>query len=324
MSAPRLTATARLQRLLAVLQWAAARPEGVPVDELCERFRLRPADLAHELELASMIGADSPHYDEMPFEVFLEDGLVYVRLFSFRRPMRLTPAEGLALVAAADVLVDRASDEAAGPLVRAIDKLADLLGIEPGEAVDVDLDPDGGPTGAALRRAIAGDVAVAFTYWTYGRDAVGRRVVDPWELFSAEGAWYLAGWAHDAAAPRHFRLDRMEDVEVTDRPRTSSRPDDHRAELGVSAEAPQVVLELAPAARWVAEAHPVLAAEPAADDRLRIRLAVEEPAWLARLLVRLGPEATVVEIDPALGGTDLAARAAERILARYGAASTPR
>ena len=323
MSAPRLTATERLQRLLAVLQWAAARPEGVPVDELCERFRLRPADLAHELELASMIGADSPHYDEMPFEVFLEDDLVYVRLFSFRRPMRLTPAEGLALVAAADVLVARDGD-ADGPLGRALAKLAALFGIAPGDAVDVDLDPDGGPTGATLRRAMAADRQVAFTYWTYGRDAVGRRVVDPWELFSAEGAWYLAGHAHDAGAPRHFRLDRMEDLAVTDEPRQVERPADHRAELGVSSAAPQVVLDLAPAARWVADAHPVLAAAPGPDDRLRIRLAVEEPAWLARLLVRLGPDARVVEIDPELGDTDLAARAASRVLARYGAASAPR
>ncbi|MEZ5203970.1 MAG: hypothetical protein R2701_06215 [Acidimicrobiales bacterium] len=46
MSAPRITAAARVQRLLALLQWAAQRPDGVPVDELCARFRLSQGELA--------------------------------------------------------------------------------------------------------------------------------------------------------------------------------------------------------------------------------------------------------------------------------------
>jgi hypothetical protein len=36
-----LTAAGRMQRLLAMLQWAARFPEGVEVEELCERFRLQ-------------------------------------------------------------------------------------------------------------------------------------------------------------------------------------------------------------------------------------------------------------------------------------------
>ena len=39
--------------------------------------------------------------------------------------------------------------------------------------------------------------------------------------------------------------------------------------------------------------------------------------WLERLLVRLGPEASVVEIDDRLGPPDLARRAAGSVLARY-------
>ncbi|MEZ5180612.1 MAG: WYL domain-containing protein [Acidimicrobiales bacterium] len=318
MSGPRITAAARVQRLLAVLQWAARHPDGVPVDELCQRFRLKQADLARELELASMIGADAAHYDEMPFEVFAEDGLVYVRLFAFRRPLRLTPAEGLALVAAADVLVDRADDpDLAGPLQRALAKLAGLLGIEPGQAVDVDLDPDGGELGRRLVRAAADDRQVAFTYWTYGRDAVARRIVDPWVLFPDRGTWYLAGRAHDAGAARHFRLDRIEDLEVLDASRREPPPKDLEASLGVGRDAPQVVLDLAPNARWVAEAHPMLAVEERADGWARVTLAVTATPWLERLLLRLGADARVVTIDPELGGPDLASRAAARVLARY-------
>lgn len=319
MSRPRITAAARLQRLLAILQWAADRPEGVEVPVLCERFRLRPPELVKELELAMMVGGDSVHYDEMPFEVFVEDGRVYVRLFSFRRPMRLTPAEGLALVAAADVLVDR---EAAGdgdgpsPLERALDKLAALLGITPGQALEIDLDPDGGETGRRLRAAIDAGRRVRFTYWTYGRDEVAAREVEPWALQSHQGVWYLDGWAVDAAAERRFRLDRMVDVVQTDEPCRVERPARRPAEPGVSLDAPRVVLDLAPRARWVVDAHPVLQADEV-GDRLRVTLAVTGRTWLERLLVRLGPDARVVAIDRELGGPDLAAEAAARVLERY-------
>ena len=314
MSKPRITASARLQRLLAMLQWAAARPDGVEVDELCDRFRLRPADLVKELDLASMVGADSPHYDDMPFEVFVEDGRVYVRLFSFRRPLRLTPAEGLALVAAADVLVD--TSDADGALARALGKLADLLGIEPGQAIDVDLDPEGGDLGRTLRAAIGEHRQVAFTYWTYGRDAVARRTVDPWQLFEQGGSWYLTARDRDAAAERRFRLDRMEDLEVLDAP-ASPAPAGLDPVLSVTDSAPKVVLDLAPAAGWVTESYPVVAAEPGPGDRKRVTLSVAGSPWLERLLLQLGPDATVVEIDDELGDRTIAAAAARRVLARY-------
>lgn len=323
MRAPRITATGRLQRLLAILQWSAQQPDGAPVVELCERFGLNQAELVKELDLANMINADSPFYDEMPFEVFLEEDRVFVRLFSFRRPMRLTPAEGLALVAAADSLVDDEDDGASSPLARALAKLADLLGIEPGQAVDVDLDPDGGETGRRLRQAIADDLRVSFVYWTYGRDEVARRVVDPWDVFSEGSTWYLAGWAHEPGAPRNFRLDRMQELVVEDAPRTEPAPASLDRSARTVDEAPRVVLDLAPWAWWVAEAHPVITAEQRDDQHLRVTLAVAGASWLERLLLRLGPGATVVEIDEELGGPDLAARAAERVLARYRPADGP-
>lgn len=316
MARARITATARVQRLLAVLQWAAGHVDGVPVAELCRRFRLRPEELARELDLASMVGADSPHYDDMPFEVFVEDGRVYVRLFSFRRPLRLTPSEGLALVAAADVLVDRDRNGPEGPLARALTKLADLLGIEPGQQIDVDLDPEGGANGRLLRQALSEGRRVAFTYWTYGRDEVARREVDPWQLFSQNGSWYLAGLAHDAGAERRFRVDRMEDVAILDTAAGRS-PRQVGTDLEVTDGAPQVVLDLAPRARWVVESHPVVAVEVLADGFSRVTLAVAGPSWLERLLLQIGTDATVVDIDPELGDRSITAVAARRVLARY-------
>ena len=41
------------------------------------------------------------------------------------------------------------------------------------------------------------------------RDEMTTRVVDPWRVFHAFGAWYLAAWCHRATAERLFRVDRI-------------------------------------------------------------------------------------------------------------------
>jgi proteasome accessory factor C len=324
-SPPRLDAAGRIQRLLAILQWAAqAGDRGVTVDELCARFGLAADQLVAELEMASMIGADSIHYDEMPFEAFVDGDRVVVRLFSFARPLRLTPAEGLALVAAADALVDH-DDPSDPPLRRALVKLAGLLGIEPGETVDVNLDPEGGDTGRTLARATADRRRVRFRYWTYGRDVVAERTVDPWGVFEADGAWYLIGRDLGVDEERRFRLDRIEGVDVLDE-RAVAAPRGLDRSVRVSGDAPVAVLDLPPHARWVAEAHPVLDVVPGSDGRLQVTLAVAGRSWLERLLLRIGPDVRVVALDPELGSVDVVAAAASRVLARYRdrAAEAPR
>ena len=122
-----------------------------------------------------MVGADSAEYTDMPIEVVLEDGRVWVRLLSFRRPLRLTPAEGLSLVAAGSALLDVPGADPAGPLGRALAKLADVLGIEPGQALDVDLGAVTGDAFSVLRRAVTGRHQVKIESYTEAR----RRVDHP-------------------------------------------------------------------------------------------------------------------------------------------------
>ena len=70
-----------------------------------------------------------------------------------------------------------------------------------------------------------------------------------------------------------------------------------------------------PTARWVVEQYPVESIDDDGEHHI-VTMAVSARAWLERLLLRLGPEATVLQADPSLG-TGLASSAADRILARY-------
>jgi proteasome accessory factor C len=62
----------------------------------------------------------------------------------------------------------------------------------------------------------------------------------------------------------------------------------------------------------VVDQYPVEAVEEVDGGLLRVTLAASQPAWLERLLLRLGPAATVVGGDGGMAG-----EAARRLLARY-------
>lgn len=305
----------RIQRLLALLQWVAQHPEGVLVDDVCRRFDMRPEEVTRDVELAIMIGGDTLDYSEMPVEGYFDGPRLHVHLNGLDAPMRLTPAEGLAVLAAAGALVGSEPDRAS-PLWRALVKLGGVLGIDPTEVIDVDIEPDGGAYGRTLGDAITAQRRVRLRYWSYGRDDVQDREVDPWALFNAEGQWYLTGRAVEVDDVRNFRLDRIQELQVLDQP-AEPAPKDPRRGFAITDDASRVVLDLPAEARWVAESFPVVGAEAGDDGRLVVTLVATETSWLERLLLRVGPEARVIAPRPPAGEPDVLASAAQRVLGRY-------
>lgn len=307
----RSSADDRLRRLLALVPWVVAA-DGPTIEDVCTRFGLTESELIAELDLVWCCGVH-PFTPDSLMEVTVEDGRVWIRYADwFDRPLRLTPEEGLALVAAGAALLAVPGADPQGPLARGLRKLADVLGIDPDGAIEITLGAVSEGVLAALRQAVADRHQVEIDYYVYGRDERTRRVVDPYAVFAAEGEWYLTAWCHLARAQRRFRVDRIRALEPLDRtfepPATVPAPEVFEARE----EDPRVVIELAPRARWVAEQYPMQAVEELEGGRLRVTLVVAERAWLERLLLRLGPDGTVVS-----GADGVAASAAARILARY-------
>lgn len=74
-----------------------------------------------------------------------------------------------------------------------------------------------------LDRALERRKLVTFHYRTMGTDSAGRRTVEPFGLFFLNLHWYLAARAPDEATVKNYRLNRMEDVEIS--PRRPGTPD---------------------------------------------------------------------------------------------------
>jgi len=265
-------------------------------------------------------------------EVDITDDRVQIHYADwFSRPLRLTPEEGARLLTAGRSVLslsdsDTISDDptgaeiddgrdAASPLLRALTKLGMALGDGADHAVEVRLGDAPEATLQTLRTAVADRTRVELAYYTYGRDELTTRTVDPARVFSDHGHWYLHGWCHRAGAERVFRVDRIREV------RSTGEPVEHELAGGGVAFAadgddPRVELRLPADAAWVVEQYPTESTEVRDDGTLAVTMAVTAVPWLERLLLRLGPTAEIVAADEPLS-PDLVSEAADRILSRY-------
>lgn len=314
----RTTASDRMRRVLAIVPWIVANP-GRTVAEVAARFDLTESELLADLGVVYMVGLP-PYSPDALVDVQIDDeGRVTINLADFfSRPLRLSPGQGLALLASSDGLLSVPGTDPDGALARALSKLGAAIGVGDDD-IDVHLGAAEGLMLDQLRAAAGSGSEVRLTYYSYNRDARTTREVAPWRVFADTGHWYVHGWCHLAEGERIFRVDRIETIEELNRP-AKVRPDDAAEGTGVfhpRATDPRVTLDLAPEAAWVVDTYPCEQVTEGQDGHLTATLVVTAIPWLERLLVWLGPS-VVVRDSIGLDNADrLAALAADRMLARY-------
>jgi len=303
--------TDRLRRLLVMLPWVMERGE-VSLAEVAHQFELTEAEVERELTLAAMCGLP-PYLDEL-VDVFIDEGMVYAgapRLFT--RPLRLTAPEGFALLVSGRAAMQLPGADPSGPLARALDKLAAVLGDDQAIVVEVDGDDVLGD----LRAAAAASERVELRYFTPRTEAITGRTVTARQVALVRGRWYLVGDDERSGEERVFRVDRIEACRRTGRfaePRPVTR--DLDGDWFGDDDLPVVTVTVDAAAAWVAEAHPTRSVTDLPDGRRRLEMAVASERWFDDLLVRLGPHAVAVE--PHQWRSRAVARATA-VLARYDA-----
>ena len=104
----------RLQRVLALVPWSSPTPASRSPSSPT-RFEVSERELERDLELLPMCGLP-PYTADRLIDVSVIDGGVEIRLAEyFERPLRLTPAEGLALLAAGRALLAVPGSDTDGP-----------------------------------------------------------------------------------------------------------------------------------------------------------------------------------------------------------------
>lgn len=304
------TAADRLTRLLHVLP-AAARPEGAALDELAEALGTTRARIVEDVRDVTDRAFYHPGGWPDDVQVLLDGDRVRVlHATGLERPVRLNTAETLALAlalrctAAASHLQD--PDARARLLERAEAHLATTRA-DPGSAVPTAA-PDHAPDPADIRqevlRAARGRHPCALVYLKSGDDDLSVRVVHPYAVAHARGAWYAVGHCRRSDGVRIFRMDRI--VEAAAAPdATFEAPDgfdlsDYISDGGLyhAPHESRARVRYAPTvARWVRERAEVhgdgWSEEP--DGAVVVEHRVADPAWMVGHALQYGPAAEILE-----------------------------
>jgi proteasome accessory factor C len=322
----------RLERILLLVPYCVAHP-GVSIAELAKRFGAPEKEIMEDLNLLFVCGL--PDYTPADLiEVSIAEDQVFIRMADyFARPLRLTRTEAIPLYLKAQALVNLLQGTADGrsglkelaSLRTALEKLGKaLLPQEGGVAeltkrIKVQLESGEAKWLELLREAVTERKRIDLEYYTYTRDNMTRRKVDPHLVFASLGHWYFSGWCHMVEDKRMFRLDRIKSIELTDE--TFEPPADADAELPpplVYAPGPDAVLVRIRVATgisdWLTDYFHMESTRDLRGGRQELTFRVPADRELERLLLRFGSDVEVVEPP------ELAERmrgAAQGILALY-------
>ena len=314
----------RLRRMLRMVPYAVRHP-GTKLTELAGLFEVPEAELVQDLNLLFVTGVP-PYGPGDLVDVDIEDGRVWISMADhLSRPVRLTRDEALALYLRGTQVAGTPGLAETEALASALAKIEAGLGEEAlgGLAGRVERADEGaaasGPL-AAARRAVHRHERLRVEYFSANRDAVGERLIEPEQVFAALGHWYVVAWDVEADGERMFRADRVRRAEATgERFEPRGLAGAGRPMYSPSDQDVRVVLRLAPAARWVAEYYEVESSRELDGGGLEVTMPTKDLAWVAKLLLRLGPDAEVAE--PA--ELEVQVRSlAEATLARYRPART--
>lgn len=286
----------QIERLVSLVAWMsqADREEACSYAAAGRRLGISAALVRKDLEvLVRLTESHKPWLGSLQVAL-VADGFILGSLGAFRRPLRLTGDEALAIVLG--LLQERGGKALAARLGRVIDEAPSAeevdrlwaIGPTPGEGVAQVL--------ALARRARDEERRLELAYCG-SREERSSRVVHPYQVVQHAGRWYIIAWCEEAGAVRHFRAERVlgaallpERFERRDGVRPVGRAPDlfaGQAELSaVVAFSPRI-------RRWVEERYPHGAGH--ADGRYVVRFPVADPRWLAREVLQYGAEAEVLE-----------------------------
>jgi proteasome accessory factor C len=283
----------RLRKLLLVVPYVRRHP-GITVEALADALGLKADELRGDLDLLTLVGRP-PFQPDDYIDLTVEDDRVFVDLDQrFSKPPRLTAPEAAALASAAEWMRPAAGEA----LARALQKLERVLPSgalaryqEMGRAVDA---RSGGPAELLpMAQALNERRELSFDYLTQGRGTSERRRVQPQELFSHRGQWYLSAFDVGRGDARLFRLDRIsnlcvESATFPDRTLAKGRfpsprgPGEVRVRFSPSA-APYV------RERFGADARALM------GGAVEVRVSGDSPHWLTQWVLSFGGEAEVLE-----------------------------
>jgi predicted DNA-binding transcriptional regulator YafY len=203
----------RLSRLLEMFFTIQAIP-GLSAAELAEKCGVSVRQCYRDLKTLQDGGI--PLYNDRGYRI-LKGSVLKDITFTLEEAVALI--YGLKLIEQQKGLLDTPTQALEKLMVRLPEGLRNRLGsIE--ERVEIDITPaadysDKGPLFKAINTAIQEKNILEIDYYSFSRDTVTTRKVNPYKLVFKDGFWYLVGYCHHRDKVRVFRVDRIRFFSLT-------------------------------------------------------------------------------------------------------------
>ena len=295
------TAAAQLRRVLHIIPELADDEEHA-IDDVAARLGIDRRTLLRDLRSISERFDDPGGFVE-GVSIFIDQDGVSVHANHFLRPMRLALAELGALELGLAMLRSERPPEEQRTIDGARARLRQVITALPAEAVAEELRVAGTePVDVALlaevRRALRERRKLRLTYQKPDAGDPDARLVRPYAVVHASGAWYLVGHCERSEGVRVFRLDRIRAAAAIEE--MFEMPADFAVDGIVrdgrvfhADRADRLVVRYSPRiARWIAEREG-RGVDP--DGSLTVDHPMAELEWAVRHVLQYGPDAEVVE-----------------------------
>jgi len=291
---------ARLNRILLMVPMIL-NEEGASMEELCSALGVDKKELMADLDTLWFCGLPSYTPADL-IDRRIEGDRVYLNMADyFGRPLTVTRQEALTLLVAGRALISAGLFEGKGPLGSALEKVEGLLSeSQRGDVediagrIEVELGSYSGRWWDVIEAGIERGKNILLEYYSYSRDSVTEREVEPFSMVWSRGHWYLLGWCYLAEDTRLFRLDRIKSVSPTGRKAT------RRAEGEYCV--PELVGEYRPGkrahkvklrffgreGRRLAEEWPTVKLTYDPDGSVTVEFGTRNLAWLSNYLLKFG------------------------------------
>jgi proteasome accessory factor C len=293
---------ARLVTLASMLIQAGRAGRRLELSDLCERLQTTDAELREDIGVLNVVnfgGGSYVLYAEIDEATETVDVDPEPYSDNFARPARLLPVEAKALVAAIDLIGEHLPQ---GSLTSARDKIVKALGEDPMEqGLHVaHAGADDSDVATVVSQAITTRVLIDLDYYKENEDEFSKRRVEPYALINGREGWYVASYDPAKSDVRHFRLDRIRRVELTDehfepRPEVNPSADvDGWPRTGEVASSRSARVWVSPdRARWAREQRKVV--EQWDDGSIAVELSFAGVDWLVREVLKEAGDAAVLE-----------------------------
>ncbi len=283
-------ASLQLSRLAGLATFIAENP-GVAVADAAGHFGRKPAQLRRDVAVLIDSGFDDllpGRTLELDLEAYLADGTLSLRSpLGLQRSAALSADDLALLTYGLQAIAPTLNEAEAEAIPKVLEKIAAHSGVDVSfdqTLVDTISAPSTGPRLQLLREAMSAGQRARFHYVS-GSGKTGLRTVQPTGLTFARDGWLLESICLDTGAPRSFRLDRMDAVEVL--PPDTALSDGEAIRAG-EVQGQTVLVELSPEAGWMTHETAATSVHRSAEG-LTAQYTMWDPDWMRTELLLLSP-----------------------------------